>query len=154
MTASILLADWLSYVDWPFPTASVCLNYRDPNGAGALPKSKLRALHSEMVGQTKKNMQVEEDGSVIDRRMIEEIERETPELNTQSMEWIAARKENLKKLGLETNTLAKYRGAGEGGRSLSEYFGIDKDGRRWRRDSNKTPKSTVYYFLSDLKKHG
>lgn len=84
---------------------------------------------------------------------IEKIERKTPELDVQSIEWVAARKENQEKLGYPTGTLATYRLATSGGRQLSAYFGIDKDGRRWRRRSDKTETSTVYYFASDLKKH-
>ena len=89
-----------------------------------------------------------------DRRSIEEIERNTPKLDTQSMEWIAARKENEEKLGYPTSTLSKYRLESLGGRQLSEYFGIDKDGRRWRRAENMTQGSTVYYYANDLKKYG
>jgi hypothetical protein len=88
-----------------------------------------------------------------DRRSLEEIERETPELDTESMDWVASRKENEKKLGYPTSTLAKYRLESLGGRQLSEYFGIDKDNRRWRRDENKTPNSTVYYLANDIEKY-
>ena len=163
VTASILLADWLSNNDWPFENCgepshpelqtlehsmtAIGLNVQIA-GTKQKPQKPINSMRSTEA------IQPLVGGGRFDDRSIEEIERNTPALNTQSMEWLAARKENLKKLGLETNTLAKYRGAGEGGRSLSEYFGIDKDGRRWRRDSNKTPKSTVYYFLPDLKKRG
>jgi hypothetical protein len=90
---------------------------------------------------------------ITDRRSIEEIERNTPELDTQSIEWVAARKKNLEKLGYPTNTLATYRLESSGGRQLSPYFGIDKDGRRWRRQSDKTEESMVFYFAADLKKY-
>ncbi len=85
-----------------------------------------------------------------DRRSLEEIERSTPGLDIESIEWIAARKENQEKLGYPPNTLATYRLKSSGGRQLSAYFGIDKDGRRWRRLPDKTEKSTVYYFASDV----
>lgn len=89
-----------------------------------------------------------------DPRSLEKIERETPKLNTESIQWIAARKKNKEKLGYPTGTLATYRLASSGGRQLSWYFGIDKDGRRWRRDKNKTSSSTVYYFANDIEKYG
>jgi len=99
----------------------------------------------------------EHDNAVVkptrDRRSIEEIERNTPELDTQSIEWVAARKKNLEKLGYPTTTLATYRLESSGGRQLSPYFGIDKDGRRWRRQSDKTEESMVFYFAADLKKY-
>lgn len=89
----------------------------------------------------------------IDRRSIEEIERNTPALDVKSIEWIAARKTNQEKLGYPTSTLATYRLESSGGRQLSAYFGIDRDGRRWRRQSDKTEGSTVFYFAADLKKY-
>jgi len=80
------------------------------------------------------------------------IEGNTPALDTGSIEWIASRKENQKKLGYPTSTLATYRLKSSGGRHLSPYFGVDKDGRRWRRQPDKTEKSIVYYFANDIKK--
>jgi hypothetical protein len=82
-----------------------------------------------------------------------EMERNTPALDTGSINWIAARKKNQKKLGYPTNTLATYRLKSSGGRQLSPYFGVDKDGRRWRRQPDKTEESTVYYFANDIEKY-
>tara|TARA_R110002072_G_scaffold90692_5_gene202912 strand:+ start:20859 stop:21719 length:861 start_codon:yes stop_codon:yes gene_type:complete len=87
------------------------------------------------------------------RLTIEELEQSTPPLDTKSVDWVAARAENTEKLGYPPKTLSTYRLPSKGGRKLSAYFGVDKDGRRWRRDPNKTETSTVYYFASDLKKH-
>jgi hypothetical protein len=84
---------------------------------------------------------------------IEQVEKKTPELDIESIEWVASRKENLEKLGYPTTTLSDYRQATMGGRQLSAYFGIDKDGRRWRRQRNKTEGSTVFYYAPDLKKY-
>jgi len=86
------------------------------------------------------------------KQELEEMERNTPVLDTGSIEWIASRKENQKKLGYPTSTLATYRLKSSGGRHLSPYFGVDKDGRRWRRQPDKTEKSIVYYFANDIKK--
>jgi hypothetical protein len=82
-----------------------------------------------------------------------EMERNTPALDTGSINWIAARKKNQKKLGYPTNTLSTYRLKSSGGRQLSPYFGVDKDGRRWRRQPDKTEESTVYYFANDIEKY-
>ena len=87
------------------------------------------------------------------KQELEEMERNTPVLDTGSIEWIASRKENQKKLGYPTTTLATYRLESSGGRQLSPYFGVDKDGRRWRRETDKTEGSTVYYFADDIKKY-
>jgi hypothetical protein len=114
------------------------------------PTSKNAKLPTVQPEETDSKQNIDVVKSTTDRRSIEEIERSTPELDMQSIEWIAARKENQKKLGYPTSTLATYRLASSGGRQLSPYFGIDKDGRRWRRCKTKTEGSTVFYFLSDL----
>jgi hypothetical protein len=87
------------------------------------------------------------------KQELEEMERNTPVLDTGSIKWIAARKKNREKLGYPTTTLATYRLESSGGRQLSPYFGVDKDGRRWRRETDKTEGSTVYYFADDIKKY-
>ena len=87
------------------------------------------------------------------KQELEEMERNTPVLDTGSIKWIAARKKNREKLGYPTSTLATYRLESSGGRQLSPYFGVDKDGRRWRRETDKTEGSTVYYFADDIKKY-
>jgi len=81
-----------------------------------------------------------------------DIEAETPELDTESGDWIAARKENQENFGVLISSLKKYRLKAEGGRKLNEYFGVDRDGRKWRRKG--TPASTVYYLKSSLPKSG
>jgi hypothetical protein len=91
--------------------------------------------------------------SETNQQELAKIERNTPALDTGSIEWIASRKENQKKLGYPTSTLATYRLKSSGGRHLSPYFGVDKDGRRWRRQPDKTEKSIVYYFANDIKKY-
>ncbi|MDA9857491.1 hypothetical protein N9D23_05175 [Rubripirellula sp.] len=84
-------------------------------------------------------------------KTIEDWERETPGLDTQSVEWVAARQENAKKLGMSIKTLRDYRGRSHGGRTLpGDMFGIDRDGRRWRRQG--TSRSTVYYYVPSLPK--
>ncbi len=86
-----------------------------------------------------------------DANSIEDWERETPRLDTQSVEWVAARQENQKKLGLPIETMRNYRAASKGGRKTpGNMFGIDRDGRRWRRQG--TPGSTVYYYVPSLPK--
>jgi hypothetical protein len=91
--------------------------------------------------------------SETNQQELAKIERNTPALDTGSIEWIASRKENQKKLGYPTSTLATYRLKSSGGRHLSPYFGVDKDGRRWRRQLDKTEKSIVYYFANDIEKY-
>jgi hypothetical protein len=91
--------------------------------------------------------------SETNQQELAKIERNTPALDTGSIEWIASRKENQKKLGYPTSTLATYRLKSSGGRHLSPYFGVDKDGRRWRRQPDKTEKSIVYYFANDIEKY-
>lgn len=86
------------------------------------------------------------------RESLEKIEQKTPVLDTESVEWIAARKENEEIFGLSIKTLRDYRGQSHGGRTLTPYFGVDRDGRRWRRCPTKTEKSTVYYFKTNLPK--
>lgn len=82
---------------------------------------------------------------------IEKFERETPPLDTKSVEWIAARSKNAKKFGLTIRTLRDYRTKQHGGRSMPDKtFGKDRDGRLWRRQG--TAKSTVYYYAPSLRK--
>lgn len=84
-------------------------------------------------------------------KTIEDWERETPELDPQSVEWVPARKENAKKFAVSIKTLRDYRCDSHGGRTLpGNMFGIDRSGRRWRRQG--TEKSTVYYFVPSLPK--
>lgn len=83
---------------------------------------------------------------------LNKFEQETPELDIESADWIASRKKNKDKLKLDTGTLADYRSLRSGGQVLDAYFGIDRDGRRWRRDRSKTPGSQVYYLLEDIEK--
>lgn len=121
-------------------------NAKDSIGDATKPKSR-------QGGKSKPKQSDTGNGDRNDKRCIEEIERDTPELNVESIEWIPARKENQEKLGYPTTTLATYRLAANGGRQLSPYFGIDKDGRRWRRHPEKTVTSMIYYFASDLRKY-
>ena len=80
------------------------------------------------------------------------IEKKTPALDPESIDWIHARKKNLKILGLPLKTLREYRTPSKGGRSnSSETFGIDAFGRIWRRQG--TPSSSVYYLRSSLSKN-
>jgi hypothetical protein len=120
---------------------------REPRG---IPKDGLRGEPSTPTGAETNNGTTQANA---DRRSLEEIESNTPELDTQSIEWIAARKKNQEKLGYPTSTLATYRLRNMGGRQLSPYFGIDKDGRRWRRQPDKTEKSMVYYYAIDVNKY-
>jgi len=84
-----------------------------------------------------------------DKDSIETIEAKTPKLDTESVEWIVARQKNEKKLGLPTKTLRNYRLESKGGRILpNKKFGVDKDGRRWRRKGTKS--SAVYYYSPSL----
>ena len=84
-------------------------------------------------------------------QVIEQLERKTPPLDTKSIEWLAAREENEEKFGLPVKTLREYRTASKGGRKMpDEMFGIDGDGRRWRRRG--TQKSNVYYYIPSLPK--
>jgi hypothetical protein len=79
------------------------------------------------------------------------FETDTPRLNTQSVDWIAARKENEERLNLSVESLRKYRTSKEGGEtSPCKMYGIDGYGRKWRRVG--TPKSRVYYLASSLPK--
>ena len=79
------------------------------------------------------------------------LDAENPELDPQSVDWIASKKENEKKLKLSTDTLRKYRTDAQGGHtSNNKRFGIDRQGRFWRRKG--TPKSQVYYLKSSLPK--
>ena len=82
-------------------------------------------------------------------KTLEQIESETPALNKESIEWIAAKKENEKNLKLPIKTLREYRSPSKGGRTLPcKMYGIDRDGRKWRRQG--TPNSRVYYLASSL----
>ena len=82
-------------------------------------------------------------------KVIEKLERETPPLDTKSVEWVASSEKNREKLGLPTETLRTYRLESVGGRKMpDEMFGIDRDGRIWRRRG--TPKSQVYYYKPSL----
>ena len=83
--------------------------------------------------------------------VIEELERETPQLDTKSVKWLAARKKNEKKIGLLLHSLRTYRLPSGGGSVMPDkMFGIDRDGRRWRRQG--TPTSMVYYYVPSLPK--
>ena len=78
-----------------------------------------------------------------------ETEAKTPALDIESVDWIAARKENENKFGLKIRTLSKYRTERQGGMvSSDKMFGIDRDDRIWRRKG--TEKSQVYYLVSSL----
>ena len=84
-------------------------------------------------------------------QMIEKLDRKTPQLDTESVEWIAAREENQKKFDLPIKTLRNYRAPSKVGRKKPDkMFGIDRDGRRWRRQG--TPGSMVYYYVPSLPK--
>ena len=85
--------------------------------------------------------------------VLTELEASTPQLDVKSINWIKARKENEEKLFLSVSSLATYRLASLGGRQLSPYFGVDKDGRRWRRRPDRTEQSTVFYFAPDVNRH-
>ncbi len=87
------------------------------------------------------------------QKSLKQLERETPELDIKSADWIAAKTKNKKKLGLEVATLSKYRSPKNGGHVLTDYFGRDKQFRRWRRAEDESPGSTVYYYREDLEKH-
>ena len=82
---------------------------------------------------------------------IEKLEHKTPQLDTKSVEWIGARQENKKKLRLPLPTLRDYRLSSKGGRKMPDkMFGIDRAGRRWRRQGTQT--SMVYYYVPSLPK--
>lgn len=163
ITASILCADWLANNNWPFESCDD-LSHRElqtEKRAKTTLRQNAGDSRTERVTRPRENIDVKRAAEALppldtierDRRSIEEIEQNTPALNMKSIEWIAARKINQEKLGYPTTTLATYRLASSGGRQLSPYFGIDKDGRRWRRCKGKTEGSTIYYFLTDLKKY-
>ena len=149
-TASILFADWLANNDWPFESCEKKVDKTKQKNCDSVSNQLTHLLQPVDALRANESVTTLVTKSDTDRRSIEEIERNTPELNTQSIEWIGARKENREKLGYPTSTLATYRLASSGGRQLSPYFGIDKDGRRWRRCKTKTEGSTVFYFQSDL----
>ena len=80
---------------------------------------------------------------------IEETERKTPDLDPKSVDWIRSEEKNEKILGLTVETLRKYRTTKSGGRTLPcEMFGIDRDGRIWRRSG--TRRSRVFYYRASL----
>ncbi|GIW97056.1 MAG: hypothetical protein KatS3mg111_0389 [Pirellulaceae bacterium] len=84
-------------------------------------------------------------------KSIEEIERETPPLDTKSVEWVRAEQKNKEFLGLPIKTLRDYRLKSKGGRiSPNEMFGIDRYGRIWRREG--TPNSRIWYYAPSLPK--
>lgn len=90
-------------------------------------------------------------GATAKRRTIEAIEQDTPELDKKSVEWLVARQENKEKLGLPIDTLRNYRLDKQGGRKMPDgMFGVDRDGRRWRRQGTAT--SAVYYYVPSLPK--
>jgi hypothetical protein len=128
-----------------------CLPDEPTNPTSAIPDK----WNGDVQGLSNANTKVSHptEQAETDLQELEEMERNTPVLDTGSIKWIAARKENQEKLGYPTNTLATYRLKSSGGRQLSPYFGVDKDGRRWRRETEKTEKSTVYYFADDIKKY-
>lgn len=79
---------------------------------------------------------------------IDELERDTPELDTQGGEWIKNKKA-ARLLGVEVSTLCVYRSDSHGGRtSEDKMFGIDYQGRIWRRVG--TPRSHPWYLRSSL----
>ena len=85
------------------------------------------------------------------QQAIEDLERQTPKLDTKSVEWLAAGKKNEKKLGLPLATLRNYRAASKGGRKMPDkMFGIDRHGRLWRREGTET--SMLYYYVPSLPK--
>lgn len=128
-----------------------CLPDEPTNPTSAIPDK----WNGDVQGLSNANTKVSHptEQAETDLQELEEMDRNTPVLDTGSIKWIAARKENQEKLGYPTNTLATYRLKSSGGRQLSPYFGVDKDGRRWRRENEKTEKSTVYYFADDIKKY-
>jgi hypothetical protein len=78
---------------------------------------------------------------------LEALQATTPPLDRHSGQWVkAARAAELD--GVVTKTLNLYRQAGFGGKSKDAFFGVDKDGRIWRRQG--TEKSGVWYFLPAL----
>ena len=80
---------------------------------------------------------------------IEKTERKTPDLDPKSVDWIRSEEKNEKILGLTVETLRKYRTKKSGGRTLPcEMFGIDRDGRIWRRSG--TRRSRVFYYRASL----
>ena len=82
---------------------------------------------------------------------LRKLEERTPALDIKSADWIAAKKKNEKKFGVKLGTLSDNRSDLNGGRQLSWRFGVDNQGRTWRRDAKKTEKSTVYYWARSLK---
>ncbi|MDC0288506.1 hypothetical protein OAL01_03555 [Rubripirellula sp.] len=85
------------------------------------------------------------------QKSLKQLERETPELDIKSADWIAAKAKNEKKFGVKLGTLSDNRSELNGGWQLSWCFGVDNKDRRWRRDAKKTEKSTVYYWARSLK---
>ncbi|MEM9940574.1 MAG: hypothetical protein AAF939_03215 [Planctomycetota bacterium] len=80
------------------------------------------------------------------------LEAKTPQLDTESANWISARNENVEKLGIKISSLNVNRSPSKGGRSIpSKMFGIDARGRIWRREG--TPESMVYYYKPSLPAH-
>ncbi len=78
---------------------------------------------------------------------IAELERTTPPLDVESGEWIAAADVAMKEGQPALESLKKYRSTSMGGHTTGTgEFGVDRQGRVWRRG----PDKRIYYRVSTL----
>ncbi|QDV55486.1 hypothetical protein [Rosistilla oblonga] len=89
-------------------------------------------------------------GSSKPGQSLEDLEADTPPLDTASVDWIEATQKNIEILKIKISSLRRYRTSSLKGRSLGPYFGVDKYGRRWRKDPNRTEGSNVFYWRPSL----
>ena len=78
---------------------------------------------------------------------LDELRENTPDLDTESGQWVRSSKA-AKREGRSTETLKKKRARGE--MTSDRLFGKDKDGRIWAKPST-TPNSHAWYYLPSLK---
>ena len=100
--------------------------------------------------ETRAEANSESGGDVKQQQEINQLEQETPHLDTESIAWIRVREiVGEKSEGVNTGTLAKYRLESEGGvQTQDKMLGKDKDGRVWRRIG--TPSSHPWYLRKTL----
>ncbi len=79
-----------------------------------------------------------------------ELEADTPPLDTATVDWVEATQKNTEILKIKISSLRRYRTSSGEGRSLGPYFGVDKFGRRWRKDPSRTEDSNVFYWRPSL----
>jgi len=117
--------------------------------------TKQKAKRSTVKGEAREKIAIQEgfgskriDHSEKQEPTIKEIEDSTPALDENSTEWIRANNQRMKKEA-SIESLRTMRSDKLASRNETGTFGIDKAGRKWRKERGSS--KTVYYYRPSLK---